>query len=165
MSSWTTEPEFVLERAWLQQCVELATANVASGGGPFGALVVHDGLIIATGVNQVTTSLDPTAHAEVVAIRRACAVLRNFRLDGCVLVSSCEPCPMCISSALWARVSRVVYAADREDAAKAGFDDRAFYELFDKPREGWDVPVLKVPDVAGFTPFAAWLDRPDRVEY
>ncbi len=153
------------ETEWLNRCVDLAKQNVTDGGGPFGALVVHDGQIVATGTNQVTPTLDPTAHAEVVAIRRACQALGTFKLDGCLLVSSCEPCPMCLSSALWARVGRIIYAADRHDAAKAGFDDRAFYELFDKPRESWHVPVAQLAGVDGFIPFAAWLDNPDRVEY
>ncbi|MEV4316297.1 nucleoside deaminase [Actinocrispum sp. NPDC049592] len=153
------------ETEWLNHCVDLAKQNVGDGGGPFGALVVHDGQIVATGTNQVTPTLDPTAHAEVVAIRRACQALGTFKLDGCLLVSSCEPCPMCLSSALWARVDRIIYAADRHDAAKAGFDDRAFYELFDKPRDSWHVPVAQLSSVDGFVPFAAWLDNPDRVEY
>jgi tRNA(Arg) A34 adenosine deaminase TadA len=155
----------MLENEWLRQCVELATQNVADGGGPFGALVIKDGEIVATGVNLVTPTLDPTAHAEVVAIRRACQALNAFKLDGCVLVSSCEPCPMCLASSLWARVDRIVYAADRHDAAKAGFDDRAFYDMFDKPRDTWHVPVAQLSDVDGFGPFTAWLERPDRVEY
>lgn len=150
---------------WLRRCVDLATENVASGGGPFGALIVKDGQIVSTGVNQVTPTLDPTAHAEVVAIRRACQELNTFKLDGCVLVSSCEPCPMCLSSALWARVDRIVYAADRHDAAKAGFDDLAFYELFEQPRDTWSLPVTQMSEVDGFRPFTAWLDRPDRIEY
>ncbi|TCO53612.1 nucleoside deaminase [Actinocrispum wychmicini] len=154
-----------MEQDWLRQCVDLATRNVADGGGPFGALVVRDGQVVATGVNQVTPTLDPTAHAEVVAIRNACKALNTFKLDGCVLVSSCEPCPMCLASALWARVDRIVYAADRHDAAKAGFDDRAFYDLFEQPRDSWHVPVLQLSDVDGFGPFTAWLERPDRVEY
>ncbi|SDW55843.1 tRNA(Arg) A34 adenosine deaminase TadA [Amycolatopsis xylanica] len=153
------------EEAWLAESVKLATSNVAAGGGPFGALIVKDGEVIATGVNRVTPTLDPTAHAEVVAIREACQKLQTFKLDGCVLVSSCEPCPMCLSSALWARVDRVIFAADRHDAAKAGFDDLAFYELFDKPRETWDVPVTRVSSQDGFAPFAAWLDQPDRIDY
>ncbi|MET7993472.1 MULTISPECIES: nucleoside deaminase [unclassified Amycolatopsis] len=154
-----------LEREWLLESVRIATRNVADGGGPFGALVAKGRDIIATGVNRVTPSLDPTAHAEVVAIRAACQALGTFKLTGCVLVSSCEPCPMCLSSALWARVDGVVYAADRHDAAKAGFDDRAFYELFDKPRETWEVPVSRLSLKDGFAPFDAWLDRPDRVDY
>ncbi|OXM75065.1 MULTISPECIES: nucleoside deaminase [Amycolatopsis] len=154
-----------VEKEWLARAVELATDNVAAGGGPFGAVVVRDGEIVATGTNQVTPALDPTAHAEVVAIRAACQALGDFKLTGCVLVSSCEPCPMCLASALWARLDRVVYAADRHDAARAGFDDRAFYELFDRPRESWTVPVSRLSEVDGFVPFAAWLDRPDRIEY
>jgi guanine deaminase len=153
------------ESLWLQRCVDLATENVADGGGPFGALIVKDGRIVSTGVNLVTPTLDPTAHAEVVAIRRACQELNTFKLDGCVLVTSCEPCPMCLSSALWARVDRIVYAADRHDAAKAGFDDLAFYELFEQPRDNWSLPMRQVSDVDGFVPFTAWLDRPDRIEY
>ncbi|HKN52990.1 MAG TPA: nucleoside deaminase [Amycolatopsis sp.] len=153
------------ETAWLDECVRLATRNVADGGGPFGALVLKDGEIVSTGVNRVTATLDPTAHAEVVAIRAACQALGTFKLDGCVLVSSCEPCPMCLSSALWARVDRVIYAADRHDAAKAGFDDRAFYELFDRPRETWSVPVRQLTADDGFAPFAAWLNQADRIDY
>ena len=153
------------ESAWLTHCVELAARNVTDGGGPFGALVVQDGQIVSTGVNLVTPTLDPTAHAEVVAIRRACTQLGTFTLDGCVLVSSCEPCPMCLSSALWARVDRVVYAADRHDAARAGFDDLAFYELFERPRHTWPLPVTQLSEVDGAAPFTAWLGRPDRVEY
>ncbi|MEV4601014.1 nucleoside deaminase [Amycolatopsis sp. NPDC049253] len=153
------------EREWLLESVRIATSNVADGGGPFGALVAKDGRIISTGVNRVTPSLDPTAHAEVVAIRAACQALGTFKLEGCVLVSSCEPCPMCLASALWARVDRVVFAADRHDAAKAGFDDRAFYELFEKSRETWEVPVSRLSLKDGFAPFDAWLDRPDRVDY
>jgi tRNA(Arg) A34 adenosine deaminase TadA len=153
------------ETEWLDECVRLATRNVADGGGPFGALILKDGEVVSTGVNRVTASLDPTAHAEVVAIRAACQALGTFKLDGCVLVSSCEPCPMCLSSALWARVDRVVYAADRHDAAKAGFDDLAFYELFDRPRETWSVPVGRLAAGDGFAPFAAWLNRADRIDY
>jgi tRNA(Arg) A34 adenosine deaminase TadA len=153
------------ERNWLDAAVDLAVDSVESGGGPFGAVVVRAGEIIATGTNQVTTSLDPTAHAEVVAIRAACRRLHDFRLTGCVLVSSCEPCPLCLAAALWARVDRVVYAADRDDAAAAGFDDRAFYELFERPRDGWPVPVVAASTATATAPFGAWLARADRVEY
>ncbi|SFB59335.1 tRNA(Arg) A34 adenosine deaminase TadA [Amycolatopsis marina] len=156
------------EREWLGEAVRLATANVAEGGGPFGAVVVSGGRVIATGTNQVTSTLDPTAHAEVVAIRAACAAIGDFRLTGCVLVSSCEPCPLCLSAALWARVDRVLYGADRDDAAAAGFDDREFYDLFDRPRTEWTVPVGQVStaDRAGhIAPFTAWQEKPDRVEY
>jgi tRNA(Arg) A34 adenosine deaminase TadA len=154
-----------VEHEWLAEAIRIAATNVANGGGPFGALIVRDGEIVSTGVNRVTANLDPTAHAEVVAIREACQALGTFKLDGCVLVSSCEPCPMCLSSALWARVDKVLYAADRDDAAKAGFDDRVFYELFDRPRETWTVPVTRLSAKDGFSPFAAWLDKSDRTDY
>jgi guanine deaminase len=153
------------DATWLTQALQLATANVAAGGGPFGALVVHDRQLVSTGVNRVTRDHDPTAHAEVVAIREACRRLGTFDLSGCVLVSSCEPCPLCLSAALWARVDRVTYAADRYDAARAGFDDLAFYELFETPREGWSVPVRCVPADGHAEPFDAWLSDPERVAY
>ncbi|WP_081736164.1 nucleoside deaminase [Amycolatopsis orientalis] len=153
------------QQKWLAEAVQLATANVASGGGPFGAMIVRDGSVLATGTNQVTPTLDPTAHAEVVAIRAACQAIGDYKLDGCVLVTSCEPCPLCLSAALWARVGKVVYAADRHDAAKAGFDDREFYDLFSRPRETWPLPVgrLSLPD--SFAPFQAWLSKPDKKAY
>jgi len=154
-----------LEQRLLRQAVDDAVRNVAGGGGPFGALVVRGAEVIATGVNQVTTSMDPTAHAEVVAIREACRRLGDFRLAGCVLISSCEPCPLCLSAAMWARLDRVVYAADRDDAAASGFDDRAFYEVFAAPRESWPMPVAQHSFVSSTAPFEAWLARPDRIEY
>jgi len=150
---------------WLAQVVQLATDNVADGGGPFAAAVVRDDRVVATGVNRVTRDLDPTAHAEVVAIRSAARSLDTHVLAGTTLVSSCEPCPLCLSAALWARVDAVVYAADRDDAAHGGFDDRAFYELFDRPRDIWPVPVRQVEVDEATAPFAAWLAKADRVEY
>ncbi|HEX3785749.1 MAG TPA: nucleoside deaminase [Pseudonocardiaceae bacterium] len=158
-------PTSTEEQDWLRTAVDLAADNVTSGGGPFGALVVRGGEIIATGVNRVTPDLDPTAHAEVVAIRQACREIGDFRLTGCVLVSSCEPCPLCLSAALWARLDRVIYAADRDDAAAAGFDDRAFYELFEQPRSSWPLTVRHLTAVNGTTPFTRWLSQTDRVDY
>ncbi|MFF5448663.1 nucleoside deaminase [Streptomyces sp. NPDC012888] len=154
------------ERAWLEEAIRVATASVADGGGPFGALVAKDGEVVAVGNNRVTATLDPTAHAEVSAMRAACRELGTFSLDGCVLVSSCEPCPMCLSSALWARVGRIVYAADRNDAAVAGFDDRRFYDLFEKrPASMWPMPVEQLELPGRRQPFDAWLARADRVDY
>ena len=153
------------EREWLDRAVAAADENVLAGGGPFGALVVKDGVLIATGVNQVTTTLDPTAHAEVVAIRAACQALQTFKLNGCLLVASCEPCPLCLSSALWARMDRVIYAADRNDAAEAGFDDRAFYEVFSSPQEQWPLTLEQVVGEGSTLPFKRWSARSDRVEY
>ncbi|MCK8678869.1 nucleoside deaminase [Streptomyces lichenis] len=155
-----------LEHAWLNEAIDLATRSVAGGGGPFGALVVKDGLVVASGNNQVTATLDPTAHAEVSVMRAACKQLGDFSLEGCVLVTSCEPCPMCLSSALWARIDRIVYAADRHDAAVAGFDDRRFYELFDKkPASLWPMPVEQLDLPNRTAPFDAWLAKSDRVDY
>ncbi len=149
----------------LASVVKLAVDNVAAGGGPFAALVVRDGEIIATGANRVTRDLDPTAHAEIVAIRAASRRIGDFRLGGCTLVSSCEPCPMCVAAALWARVDRVVYAADRHAAARAGFDDLAFYNLFATPRPQWTVQVEHCPLPNGDAPFDAWLSHTGRVNY
>jgi tRNA(Arg) A34 adenosine deaminase TadA len=165
---FSTEPDDdpqAREQLWLSRALELARENVATGGGPFGAVVVRGDEVIATGTNLVTPTLDPTAHAEVVAIRNACAAVGDFRLPGCVLVSSCEPCPLCLAAALWARVDAVLYAADRDDAAEAGFDDRAFYELFAAPRDTWHVPVRQVLHQEATSPFTAWSSLGARVEY
>jgi guanine deaminase len=153
------------EREWMRNAIQLATDSVAHGGGPFGAVVVREGEIVSTGTNLVTSTFDPTAHAEVTAIRRACGELRTFSLAGCVLVSSCEPCPMCLASALWARLDAVLYAADRDDAAVAGFDDRAFYDLFTDPEAVWPTPVRRVDSATRTAPFEAWQDKADRIDY
>ena len=149
----------------LLEVVARAVQNVSAGGGPFAALVYRGDRLLGAGVNRVTRDLDPTAHAEVVAIREACRELGDFSLAGCVLVSSCEPCPLCLAASLWARLDQVVYVADRDDAAAAGFDDRAFYDLFQQPRESWTTPVLQHRVATAEEPFAAWLANPDRVEY
>ncbi|MGH1563626.1 nucleoside deaminase [Mumia sp. DW29H23] len=158
-------PGVAAEPVFLEQTVSLATANVAAGGGPFAALVVVDGIVVASGVNRVTATNDPTAHAEVVAIRRACAELSTFALLGAVLYSSCEPCPMCLAASMWARVDGVFFAADRHDAARGGFDDRAFYDLLAAPRETWPRPVAAVPTRGATAPFEAWRDHGARIEY
>ena len=153
------------DQKFLDLAVDLAVQNVADGGGPFGAVVVRDGVVIAQGQNRVTRDNDPTAHAEVQAIRAACRELGSFSLAGCTLYSSCEPCPMCMASSLWSRVDRVLFAADRDDAARGGFDDRAFYELFDTPRSEWSVPVVQQRDENSPAPFDAWLASVERVDY
>lgn len=150
---------------WLELAVRLATENVAAGGGPFGAVIVRDGELIATGQNRVTRDNDPTAHAEVTAIRAACAAVGDFSLAGATLYTSCEPCPLCASAALWARVERVVFAADRHDAARAGFDDREFYELFARDRATWPTPVVELRLDAAAEPFDAWLADAARTDY
>ncbi len=159
----TTDAPF--DHAWLHSVVALAVENVAAGGGPFAAQLIRDGALVGRGVNQVATAHDPTAHAEIVAIRDAARRLQDFRLTGCVLVASCEPCPMCLGAALWARVGRVVYAADRHDAADGGFDDLAFHQLFERPRRGWAVPVEQIAVEDATRPFVTWRARADRVPY
>ncbi|RLK59213.1 nucleoside deaminase [Actinokineospora cianjurensis] len=150
---------------WLAEAIDLATTNVTRGGGPFGALVIRGTEVIARGVNRVTADLDPTAHAEVVAIRTACQTLGDFRLHGCTLVSSCEPCPLCLSASLWSRLDRVVFAADRDDAAKAGFADSEFYDVLARPRDTWPLKVDQLRPGTESTPFTAWTTRLDRTDY
>ncbi|MDQ8703797.1 nucleoside deaminase [Streptomyces sp. LHD-70] len=165
MSTSTTET-VTQERAWMEQAVELATTSALNGGGPFGALVVKNGVIIASANNQVTSTCDPTAHAEVNAIRAAGAELGTFMLDGCTLISSCEPCPMCLAASLWARVDRLIYAADRDDAAVAGFDDRVFYTLLEKkPQAAWPMEVEHLDLPNRTAPFDAWIAKSDRIDY
>ncbi|WP_121255043.1 nucleoside deaminase [Nocardioides ferulae] len=153
------------DRLWLGHAVELAVANVAAGGGPFGAVIVRDGRLLATGQNRVTRDLDPTAHAEVSAIRAACREVGDFALTGCTLYTSCEPCPMCVAASLWSRVDRVVFAADRHDAARGGFDDLAFYELLGADPTTWPTPVVPAAHPAATAPFEAWLGKGDRTHY
>ena len=155
------------DEKWLQESVDLATANVAAGGGPFGAIVVRGDTLVATGVNRVTRDLDPTAHAEVVAIRSACRELGIFALGGgCTLYASCEPCPMCVASALWARLDRVLFAANRHDAADGGFDDRAFHDLLAAaPPAHWPTSIQERRLGMAVAPFQAWRDNPLRVDY
>lgn len=153
------------DEMWLAQAVALATENVAAGGGPFGAVIVRDGTLLATGQNRVTRDLDPTAHAEVQAIRAACQAVGDFSLAGATLYTSCEPCPLCVSASLWARLDRVVFAADRHDAARGGFDDLEFYELFARDRATWPTAVESLRLVQSAVPFDAWLARDSRTAY
>ncbi|MGH3823787.1 MAG: nucleoside deaminase [Pseudonocardiaceae bacterium] len=153
-----------LDEKWLAAAIELAVRNVPEGG-PFGAVVVAAGALAGIGQNRVTRDNDPTAHAEVLAIRAACSARGDFSLAGATLYASCEPCPLCLAAALWARVDRVVYAADRYDAARGGFDDRKFHELFARDRGTWAMPVQAFPVPNRTEPFDAWLANPDRVEY
>jgi guanine deaminase len=150
---------------WLARAIELATLNVANDGGPFGAVIVRDGELIAEGQNRVTAALDPTAHAEVTAIRAACHAVGDFSLAGMTLYTSCEPCPLCLAASLWARLDRVVFAADRHDAARGGFDDLEFYELFARDRSTWGMAVDAVPTANAPEPFDAWLELEARTDY
>jgi len=153
------------DATWLALAVDLATQNVAEGGGPFGAVLVKGDELVATGQNRVTRDLDPSAHAEVVAIRAACRAIGDFSLAGLTLYSSCEPCPMCLATSLWSRVDRVVFAADRDDAARGGFDDREFYELFARDRATWGTTVQATRTADASSPFDAWLSHAARTAY
>lgn len=153
------------DRKHMQAAIDLARHSVALGGGPFGAVVVKDGQIIGAGHNRVTLDLDPTAHAEVVAIRAACAQLGSFRLDGCVLYTSCTPCPMCLGAAYWAHVSELVYAATSDDAAQAGFDDSFIYEELATPAEQRSLSLRQISRDAALDVFAAWQQKTDKTVY
>ena len=150
----------------MRNAIELAEANVRAGrGGPFAAIVVKDGNLIAEGTNLVTSTNDPTAHAEVIAIRRACAVLGDFQLTGCELYTSCEPCPMCLGAIYWARPSRIVYGAFHSDAAGAGFDDQFIYEELDKPREQRHIPMYQLLRDEADAVFQEWIALEKRILY
>ncbi|MDX2268402.1 MAG: nucleoside deaminase [Bryobacter sp.] len=141
---------------WLNRAIQLAEENVANGGGPFGAVIVRDGELIAEGVNRVTATPDPTAHAEVVAIRNAAQRLGSHQLSGCQIFSSCEPCPMCLGAIYWSRLEAIYFAASRFDAAAANFDDQFLYEEFALPFEQRRIPIQEQAHERKLAPFAAW---------
>jgi guanine deaminase len=151
---------------FIYKTIDLALENVKSGqGGPFGALVVKDGQIIATGVNQVTLTFDPTAHAEVVAIRKACNAIGNFELTGCEIYCSCEPCPMCLGAIYWARPAKVFFAATASAAADAGFDDSFIKDQIRLPYVQQQLPIAQILHKESLVPFQAWKAKVDKIEY
>lgn len=151
---------------FMQQAIALAVENVSSErGGPFGAVIVKDGKVIATGANQVTATNDPTAHAEITAIRNACTLLAAFELEGCDIYTSCEPCPMCLAAIYWARCRTIYYGCTAGDAAKAGFDDAFLYEEMKKPLGERTLPIENLCRDDAALAFAAWAESPMRVEY
>jgi len=150
----------------LRRAIALATENVVSGkGGPFAALIVRDGQVIAEGVNMVTATNDPTAHGEVTAIRAACNALGTFTLVGCELYTSCEPCPMCLAAAHWARLEAIYYGCSAADAARAGFDDAFLYEEFRKDPGVRSLPATQLLANEAWASFAAWIASPNKIEY
>ncbi len=154
------------DESFLRQAIALSKAHMLAGhGGPFGAVIVKDGEVIAEGWNQVTTLNDPTAHAEVVAIRTAASRLQSFSLAGCVLYTSCEPCPMCLAATYWARVDRILYAAAREDAAAIGFDDDFLYREIPLPIAKRSLPTHQALREEAVAIFDAWAAKPDKVPY
>ena len=150
---------------FMREAISLAVENVKNGGGPFGAVIVRDGKIVATGVNRVTANNDPTAHAEVTAIRAACSKLGTFNLAGCVIYTSCEPCPMCLGAIYWAHIDKIFYGANKHDAAAVNFDDSFIYRELELPKDRRRVAIEELlPDEAQAA-FNAWREKGDRIEY
>lgn len=149
----------------MREAIALAVKNVSEGGGPFGCVVVRDGEVIARGVNRVTLTNDPTAHAEVVAIREACKALGDFQLTGCTLYSSCEPCPMCLAAIYWARPERVYFGATKDDAARAGFDDSLIYQEIALPLAQRKISIAPLGRDEALAAFAAWAKSPNKIRY
>lgn len=154
------------DEKFMRRAIELAQDGMNAGaGGPFGAVVVKDGEIVGEGFNRVTSTKDPTAHAEVVAIRNACEKLNSFQLDGCTIYTSCEPCPMCLGAIYWTRPAKIFYAATHEDAARVGFDDRFIYEEIKKPIEKRQIETINLLRAEGLTVFENWAGKTDKTEY
>ena len=150
----------------MQEAIDLAVENVRSGrGGPFGCVIEKDGRVIGRGTNVVTSTHDPTAHAEIQAIREACAHLGDFQLNGCRVYTSCEPCPMCLGALYWARPAAVYFAATREEAAAAGFDDELIYRELEREATDRRMPMHRLDLSEAGKPFDAWRAAPERVEY
>lgn len=157
----TTPPNAFMARA-----IALSLENVQQrAGGPFAAIVVKDGKIVAEGANEVTATNDPTAHAEVVAIRAACRKLNSFDLQGCDVYTSCEPCPMCLGAIYWARPARVYYANSAADAARAGFDDAFIYQEISRPHPERQIPMIQLAQEGALAAFRAWQEKEDKIRY
>jgi guanine deaminase len=159
------EPAANEANPFMGRAIELSLANVREGGGPFAAVVVKAGAIVGEGTNRVTARNDPTAHAEVEAIRAACAALGDFQLAGCEIYTTCEPCPMCLGAIYWARPDRVYFGNTAADAAAIGFDDAAIYEQLALPHGARSIPMLQLMREEAHEAFLAWRDKVDRVDY
>lgn len=149
----------------MRKAIELSLRNVAEGGGPFGAVIARNGEIVATGVNRVTFNCDPTAHAEVSAIRAAAKVLGTFDLSGCEIYTSCEPCPMCLGAIYWAHLDRMYYGNNQHDAAKIGFDDAFIYRELELPIADRRLKAEELLPEEAIQAFRAWEEKADKVEY
>ena len=154
------------KETFMREAIRLSIENMRSGkGGPFGAVIVKNGKIIARGFNQVTSTNDPTAHAEVVAIREACKELGTFQLDGCEIYTSCEPCPMCLGAIYWARPDKMYYANTKVDAANIGFDDQFIYEEIDLPLKNRKLTCEQMLNNEAILAFNEWQEKQDKIEY
>lgn len=153
------------DREYMQQAIDLSVENVRNGGGPFGAVIVKDGRVVATGVNRVTANCDPTAHAEVSAIREACQKLQSFKLEGCTIYTSCEPCPMCLSAIYWAGISKVYYGNTKQDAEDIDFSDKFIYEEIEKSPSLRAIPMEMMMRDEAQIAFDEWKNKEDKIEY
>ncbi|MBS7121440.1 nucleoside deaminase [Dysgonomonas capnocytophagoides] len=154
-----------MNKEYMMKAIELSMNSVANGGGPFGAVIVKDGKIVAEGSNCVTLNNDPTAHAEVTTIRKACTALNTFDLSGCEIYTSCEPCPMCLSAIYWARIERIYYGCNKVDAKNIGFDDSFIYEQIELKPELRSIPSSQVLHTEALEAFRMWTDKEDKIEY
>jgi len=154
-----------MDNSFMVRAIQLSVENVNAGGGPFGAVVVKDGAIIAEGVNRVTANHDPTAHAEISAIRAACAKLGAFELKDCDLYTSCEPCPMCLGAIYWARPAHVYFGSLAADAARVGFDDAFIYREIALPLARREIPMIQMMREEALAAFRAWEKKPNKIEY
>jgi guanine deaminase len=155
-----------VNHSFMARAIQLSIENVKSGlGGPFGAVIVKDGKVVAEAANRVTSTNDPTAHAEVLAIRQACTILGVFELANCELYTSCEPCPMCLGAIYWARIPRIYFASSAEDAAKAGFDDSFIYDELKLAHEQRRIPAMQVMREEALAGFRAWTAKQDKIVY
>lgn len=156
----------VSNEEFLRRAIQLSKEKmIENNGGPFGAVIVMDNRIIAEGYNQVTSKNDPTAHAEIIAIRNACEAMGDFHLEGAEIYCSCEPCPMCLAAIYWSRIARIYYANTREDAKKIGFDDNDFYIELTKQDDQRKIPSIQLLAEEGKGAFAAWTNKDDKVPY
>lgn len=153
------------DKRFMQQAIDLSIENVANGGGPFGAVIVKEGEVVATGVNRVTANNDPTAHAEVSAIRAACQKEGYFKLEGCTIYTSCEPCPMCLSAIYWAGLSRICFANTKKDAEDINFGDKFIYEEIERPIDKRTIPTEQFMRDEALKAFRDWEAKTDKVEY
>lgn len=150
---------------FLKLAIEIATENIALGGGPFGAVIVKNNEVIATSGNSVGIDNDPTAHAEVNAIRKAAKKLNNFELNDCVIYSSCEPCPMCLGAIYWARIEALYFAATRDDAHDAGFSDAFIYNEINLPLDKRSIPTINMKTDDALIPFEKWIESENKIQY
>lgn len=153
------------DKRWMREAIRLADESVKNGGGPFGAVVVKDGELVAGSANSVTINNDPTAHAEVNAIRAACRKLNTFDLTGCVIYTSCEPCPMCLGAIYWAHISRIYYGNTRKDARDIDFADDFIYEELERPLAERTVPILPLLRDEAIHTFRLWTEKTDKTAY